>query len=96
MQYMISNLSAPNTLFGMCLGTQNPLQNHLQKGLEHKGKFSFPLLTKFFSEMFLPSDRHGRPLWMISLTSRVTGDAVLMMILGGSFGYDLWVTFLVR
>ena len=28
---------APNTLWGEgCLGTQNPLQNHLQKGLEHK------------------------------------------------------------
>ena len=24
--------SAPNTLFIRCLGTQNPLQNHLQKG----------------------------------------------------------------
>lgn len=28
--------SAPNTLC-VCLGTQNHLQNHLQKGMEHKG-----------------------------------------------------------
>ena len=29
--------SAPKYPVRRCLGTQNPFQNHLQKGLEHKG-----------------------------------------------------------
>ena len=37
-----------------CLGTQNPLQNHLQKGLEHKGPY-FP--KKFATITFLKSPR---------------------------------------
>ena len=35
--YYIYNPIASKYLVRRCLGTQNPLQNYLQKGLEHKG-----------------------------------------------------------
>ena len=34
-----------------CLGTQNPLQNHLQEGLEHKGMFIFCRVFLGFSDI---------------------------------------------
>ena len=36
-------------VFRQCLGTQNPLQKYLQKGLEHKGEIKFNNLQNWMS-----------------------------------------------